>query len=171
MERIPKSVFDLIRRVCEQYPTDSNKAADEAEKRLKRLKDYPIYAEIMARRGIRDSVHDQWHNNNKKIKKDAKDWPGQDPKVVVGTSKAVQEAANRIWEYHIAGNLLGRIVCNELPALGDQELARANGYAFKGNLCHRLYGMVPKSKRELRVSEVLSEKKVRAVFVELQNDA
>lgn len=171
MQKIPQSIWDLIKRVCKQYPSDSEKAANEAERRLKRLKDYPIYAEIMARRAIRDLVFDQWHTSNRKIKKDAKEWPGQDPKVVIGKSKAVQRVAAEVWNFHIAGTLLGKIVCNELPDIGDRELKIAGGYSFRGHLCHRLYKMVPKNKRDLTVSQAISEKKVHKVFEELQNDA
>lgn len=172
MRKIPQSVRDLIKRVCEQYPTDSEAAANAAEKRLKRLKDYPIYAEIMARRAIRDSVYDEWHYDNRKMKKKIGDHPGKKAEVVIGKSKVVQKVAAEVWKFHIAGTLLGRVVCSELPEIGDRELKIAAGFSLKGNLCHRLYKMVPKSKRELMVSQVISEKRIRKVFEELKkNDA
>lgn len=171
MREIPESVRAMIKRVCEQYPDNSKKAADEAERRLTKMKDYPLYADIMACRAVRDAVYDLLHNDNRKMKKAVRDWPGQDPKVVIGKSKAVQEAAAKVWNYHIAGTLLGKIVCKELPDIGDKELRIAAGYSFKGQLCHRLYKLVPKNKRDLTVSQAISEKRVHKIFEELQEGA
>ena len=67
--------------------------------------------------------------------------------------------------YNIAGTSLGEVLGKDLLDLADIEDNRAEGHVFNSRVLRRLSDVVPENKK---VKSAISEKKLNALFSELQ---
>lgn len=161
MIKYPKSVLDVARRAVEKYKEDTQLAAKEANKNVRRLKDFEELVDLIVFKAMQDLVYDIRHATNVQTRNDAKKY-GPGPTVRPGTSKVALQPTQSVLEtYYIGSTVLGSLKGSELGKIATDERLRANGHIFNANLCSRLQPLVPKNKT---VRECVSQRKIDAIW-------
>ena len=162
----PKPVLTIVGKAAAKYGDDVEQAVAYAGKLVRRLKEYDVFAIGLVDHALRELIYDARHQTNLRIRREnGNDVDRVDPKVVVGRSPAVAEVYESVYSYLIAGMMLGSVRGDVLEGIASSERAKANGHGFNANLAEALHPMVPADKT---VREVVSEKKLQALFRRLQ---
>lgn len=160
----PKSVLEIVAKAADKYPSDIPKALDVADKAVRKLPEFEELVSDLVRSAIQDLIYEHRHSVTRQIKRETGKYKVK-PKVVVGKSKPVNEAALRsVYLMPIAGTVLGRVLGKDLLGIAKHEQDKANGSAVNARLCFRLDKLVPNTKY---VDEVLSEKRLRTILQEV----
>lgn len=165
--KFPEEVLCVCRAASERHPEDVSAAVDEAVARLKRLASYPDLVETLVRQAVQDLVYEARHVKNVRTRRENGGYGGP-PKVTVGGNAEIGRVYEDVFAYRIAGTTLGSLTGAELPAVASKEREIAGGHLFNAALCERLARSVPV---ERTVREVVSEKRLRALFRELRRPA
>lgn len=164
----PKSVLNAAKTAAERHPSDVPAAVRDAERCIRALPEFDELVDALITRAIRDLVEDARHTQVTQIKRAAGDYK-QQPKVVVGGSKAVCEAAAlSLFRMPIAGTTLGKILGGDLPEVADHEREKANGSLLNERLCRRLAKVVPAAKM---VEEAVTENRLNKIFQQVSEAA
>jgi len=164
----PQAILDTARKANARHPNDVQGAVDWAVKSGQRLKNFDEYVDRLVRRGWQEVICDLRHSITRQIKQDAGEYGGP-AKVVSGASASVARACESAYSIYIAGMTLGDVVVGDMPDIGQNERAIADGRLFNARLCDRIYALVPASKRDQRVRDVVSEKRLWAILKELSD--
>ena len=156
----PNNVLKIAKAAAVAHPLDATKATNLAIRNLSKLKDFTKLRAVFIHNAVRDLIYDSRCQVNKVIK-------GQhsSPKVIVGTSPSVQEAAVSAYDLFISGVTLGEVLGGDLDDIGDSEQAVGYGHLFNAELCWRLAKIVPEYKR---VRDAVSENKLQAIMREVR---
>lgn len=160
--QFPDSVLRIAEEAAAKYQDDIDRAAEKAEKDIRSLPDFDGLVEMLLSYAVRNLVHEARHKSNTQIRRITGRYGGP-AKVVVGRSASVARACESYYSYCVAGKALGSLLGADLEAAAQAENAIAEGHLFRVRLCRRLREMVPDEKR---VRDVVSEKKLRAIFRE-----
>jgi hypothetical protein len=160
----PASLSTVISKAAAQHPQDIDKAVTCAAKAARKLPDFSEWVDQLVNSQLRNMIHDARHSHNTRLRREAGDFGGP-AKVGLSTGAANEVAKSVYMSYAIGGTVLGAVLGSELKAIAASEHEKAQGHAFNVRLCSRLAAMVPDDKR---VSEALTEGKLKRLFVELQ---
>ena len=166
MVLIPENVQKVVEDATARYASDIDRATREAMKRIKKLPEYPQLVEMFLEKAVQEMVYDARHIVNVRTKRQAGVYGGKG-KVRVGDSSAVRRVTDSMYNYHIAGTVLGLVIGKDLPTIAESELRIGNGHLHNSRLCYYLSRIVPKDKR---VKDAVTEKKLRELFRRAQRD-
>lgn len=164
--KYPKKVIDVANKMAEKYPSDISKATEEAEKKIRKLPEFNELVDILIRNAVQDLVYDARHRSNVQVRRENGKY-GTGAKVVSGRSTSVNRAAKSVYNFHIAGTVLGAIRGDQLISIAVSEEETAEGYLFNARLCRRLSGIVPKDKT---VKDAVTERRLRSIFNEVKRE-
>lgn len=164
MNKIPKEVLDVTQSAAETHPENVKMAKGLALKNVKRLAGYQGFVDFLVRRAVEDLVDDARHATNCRVRGKAGDYVGKG-KTVSGSSGAVQRACASVYEFRIAGTILGQILGKDLEAIAHDENSIASGHLFRARLAEKLIPLVSKSKT---VQQCVKEKKLQAIFQDVE---
>lgn len=162
-----ESLAEIIADVSVKHSADIGAGVDEAERRVKRLPDFPDFAGDLIRQALREQIHQYRHKINRQQRYDAGAYGGS-AKVISASSRAVNDAARDkcYYDYFIGGTVLGELTGAELPDIAASEEEKAEGCTFNALLCRQLAKVVPDEKR---VRDAVTETKLRALFMRLRS--
>lgn len=155
----PESFLDIIETTVKEYPSDIDRATEEAEKKIRALPEFAGFVDALVRSAVRELVYDQRHIVNVRTKKQAGYYGGQTK--LNRSANGVLAAYESVYQYHIAGTVLGEILGEDLSDIAANERAIASGHTFNADLCEWLAGLVPEGKK---VHQAITEKKLRKEF-------
>ena len=161
---LPESVQKIIAAVVEKNGSDIDAAVNEAESRVRRLKDFEDLQRGLVRDALRAAIHDRRHSCNVSLRRENREYGGP-AKVSAGSSDAVNEVHRSCYGYYIGSTMLGSLLGNQLPKLAEAEEARAEGHQFNAALLRKLAPLVPEDKT---VQQSVSATKLQKMFRELQ---
>ncbi len=160
MVNVPKNVQKVVEECAAKYPSDIEKATEEAERRIVKLPEYRQLVKSLVRKAIQEMIYDARHVTNVRIKRETSRYGGTS-KITVGDSASVLEIQESVYNYQIAGTVLGSLLGRDLPAITDSERAIGNGHLVNSTLCSYLSTVVPSDKQ---VREAVTEKRLRNLF-------
>lgn len=160
---LPESIVDAVKKGTNRYPDNVKKATDHANMLCQKLPEFTEWIEDLAWCALQDQVYEVRHTMNR-AKREELGCYGGPAKVVSGSGKGVDRAARSVYLYHIAGKTLGNLFGEDLLNLSKTQMETSKGYVFNSRLLAKLHKMVPKTKQ---VREVVSEKKLKALFQEV----
>jgi len=158
--------LQIVRVAVEKHPENIEDAIKQAEHDIRKLPSFAKLVSDLVRSAIGDLVYDARHQITTSIKQAACEYGGP-AKVVVGASKSVNTAALSVYLFCIAGTTLGNLRGEQLAGIIESERAIRDGHDFNVRLCERLLTLVPKKKR---VRDVVSEKKLRGIFQQIEEE-
>ena len=158
-----ESLAQIIADVGEKHSSDIDAAVDECEKRVKRLGDYADFIGELVRQALREQIYD-WRHKANVAQRRASGFYGGAAKVLSAASEAVADAATEksLYDYFVAGTVLGELTGEMLPAIAASEREKASGHAFNAELCETLAAVVPEGKT---VRQAVKERKLRTIFM------
>lgn len=160
----PEEVLNAVKAASKKHPGDISQAIDMAVKTITKLPNYSEFVNSLVHRAIQELVYQQRHIENTNTKKNNGSYGGT-PKVNAGESHTVGKVFESVFNYKIAGTILGMVKGEDLEGIASEEEAIANGHLFNSRLCKKLSSLVPKGKM---VKEAVSEKKLQSLFREIQ---
>jgi len=160
MEKIPPEVHDIARRCAEKHKQDVNVAIAAAYEQVMKLDNFDEFVLALAHAAVSDLVYDCRHQSARAMKIAAGAYGGP-AKVIVGLSGSVQRVYESLYNYRIAGTVLGCLYGRDLADIASKEAEKASGHRFNADLCAKLATMVPDDKR---VHDVVSEKTLGNLF-------
>lgn len=152
-----ENIMAILRQAAEKYPDVPN-ALKWARPRIVGLPEFEEQVSDIITHCLREWLYDIRHEANSKMRKDA---AHSQMKTNLGESKSVQEVAEQLFAYRIAGTLLGLVMGEDLPGIVESESAKAEGHSFNARLATLLMPMVPKGKA---VEQVISGRKLWEIF-------
>lgn len=159
----PESVNEVIRDACRKFPSDITRAHAYASRLIRKLDEFDDLVNTLVEHAILGLVHQRRHHENVQIKNDTGKYSSKAK--VLGMSEEVNSVCKSVYLYNIGARTLGMLEGQELEPIADNEDAIADGHHFNANLCRRLRRLVGDG---VKVKEAVSEKKLRALFNELQ---
>jgi hypothetical protein len=158
-----ESLAQIVADVGEKHSSDIDAAVDECERRVKRLNDFKDFIGDLVRQALREQIHTWRHRANVAQRKSSGFYGGV-AKVVAAASEAVADAASEksLYDYFVAGTVLGELTGEQLPGIASGEREKADGHAFNADLCEALAAIVPEGKT---VREAVKEGKLRTIFM------
>lgn len=160
MEKIPQEVHDIARQCAEKHKQDVRAAIDAAYDKVRNLDDFDEFVQSLVYGAISDLVYDCRHQSARAMKINAGAYGGA-AKVTAGSSGSVQRTYDSLYNYRIAGTVLGCLYGRDLADIAKSEAEKASGHRFNAGLCAKLATMVPDDKR---VHDVVSEKTLGNLF-------
>lgn len=157
--KVPENVLPLVEAAVKANPTDIEKAAHDAAKKIKKLPEFPEIMAQLFQNAVREIVYDVRHAMNVRTKRQA-GYYGQEAKVN-RVSDGVLRSYESVYSYYIGGTVLGDIKGEALRGIAENERAIAVGHTFNAKLCEWLAEQVPEDKA---VREVIPEKCLRKEF-------
>jgi len=162
----PKQILKIVGKCAAKYGDDVEHAVTYAGKQVRRLKEFDSFASGLIDHALRELIYDARHQTNLRIRREnGNDSDRVDPKVIVGRSPAVAEVYESVYNYLIAGMMLGSVCGEMLESIAASERARAGGHTFNAHLAEELRLLVPEDKT---VREVVSEEHLQKLFRRLQ---
>lgn len=162
----PQNVLRVVEKAVEKHPTDIEAAVTQAERAVRKLDEFSELVDTLVRHAIQELVYDCRHHMNVATKNQNGEYDNP-AKVTSAASSAVQRAADSVYLFKIAGTILGDLTGKELPVVAANETAVASGHAFNAWICNKLSPLVPEDKR---VRDAVSEKKLRSIFQQAQEE-
>ena len=156
----PTKITDIAKDSCTKYP-DVQEAIAKTINRVKRLKDYKSFMNVLVYNALTDLVYDTRHRSNVAIKRQAGEYGTGNKTDYVGT-RSVQQATKNYLNYYIAGRTLGNILGSEIEDLIDIEVSLSDGHDYNTRILEALKKIVPEDKR---VKDVVSNKQLEAIFI------
>jgi hypothetical protein len=154
-------VLEIVAESSAKYADDVTKAIDDAERKVRKLPEFPSLVSNMVRGYIQDLVYDARHATKRQMKKEHGQYGGPS-KVIVGSSKIVNEVSlSSLYQLPMDGTILGLIFGSDLVGIAEREQSKADGHDFNARLCLRLAPLVPKNKR---VQEAVTEKVLKTLY-------
>lgn len=161
MTEYPESVLRIAKAAVLKYKEDVQEAVKEANKNVRRLKNFDELVDLLVSKAMQDLVYDVRHTTNVQTRRDEGKY-GPGAKVGVGSSEAVQRASQSVLDsYFIGATVLGSLLGKQLQEIEDSERMIANGHNFNAELCSRLKPLVPANKT---VRECVSKRKIRTIW-------
>lgn len=158
-------VLEIIRRAAARHANDIEKAAEVAERDIRRLPNFNELVEQLVKTAILRLVHLARASANVTIRRAS----GGNPRVIVGDSEELRQIADECiyLNYCIGSQTLGMLTGAELVEVADSEEAVAEGHLFNVKLARYLKRLVPDDKR---VKDVISETRMATIFRKLQTN-
>ena len=152
----PKSVLDAARSAALAFLDDIPTAIDTAEAEIRELPEFEEVIVALLRSAVRELVYQARHVHNVKIKNTARYYGGP-KKIHAPGTKAVEEVYANVYQYCIAGTMLGFLLGEQLLDLAKSEQAVGDGHLKNAKLLQELSRLV---KTGQRVQDVVSQKKL-----------
>jgi len=167
MVDMPDNILDIVRQETEANPEDIDKAVSKAFSRVKRLNTYKAFTENLVKQALRSMIQDRRHSSNTALRKAAGQY-GKPAKVKVGESRSVKGVAQSMYNYYIAGTMLGSLLGKDLQGIANNEAATGQGHLINARLLTSLVKLVPEEKQ---VRQAVTEKKLHKLYQEAANSA
>lgn len=164
MTEYPENVLRAAEKSVLKHPNDLDKAIEQCEKSVRRLKTFDSLVDFLIHKALQDLVYEKRHTMNVSMKRAASEYGGLG-KVISGHSEGLARAARSVYLYHIGGSTLGALTGDQLEQIATDEQMIADGHLFNANLCLKLQPLVKKGKT---VKDCVNEKKLNAIFVGLE---
>jgi hypothetical protein len=161
---IPSNVIAIARDAAEKHGDDIRAAVVEAEQRIRKLAEFADFENALITNAIQEMVYDARHRWSGQLKKSSGGY-NTTQNVIPGKTESFAAVTRSLYTYCIGGQMLGSVLGASLTKIASSESAVAAGHVFNARLCRRLAGMVPEDKT---VKQVVSERKLKAIFAELQ---
>ncbi len=160
----PEPVLVAVKVATAANPGDISKATQEAEIAIRKLYTDKQLGEIFITSAIQELVYERRHQDNRDIKRAIGAYDST-RKVKQEESQAVQRVFESVYEYRIAGTILGDLLGEQLLPIADSEEAIANGHMANGTLLRKLRPMV---RNGCKVRDEVSVRKLVNVFKQVK---
>ena len=124
--RYPTEVIEAVDAAIAAHAGGVAEAVEAAVAAVRALPDYRSFVNGLVHNAVMSLVHDRRHQANTKIKREMGFYGGP-PKVETATSAGVAAAAESVYQYRVAGRVLGDLLGGELAPLADAEEGRGRG--------------------------------------------
>ncbi len=160
---VPDSVLSIIAKATRRNPSDIYKAVEQAYRHVRELPEFDSLVESLVKQALRSLIHDSRHTMNTAMKCERGCYGG-DAKVKAGASESANRLYLELYNYHVAGTVLGELLGGKLEGIADSEEAKANGHGFNAKLLRELNPMVPEG---VRVRDAVKLTKLKLIFERL----
>ena len=159
MIEFPENVRSIVKKATAKHLADIQKATSEAEKQIRKLKEFDGLANLLVTSAVQEMVYDIRHQMNTEIKnQEGREGGKTKVKSSSDAVKAVYESS--YFNLFIGGSILGMLTGGELVDVASSERAIAAGYTFNADLALELSRIVPEDKT---VRQSVSSKKLDAI--------
>lgn len=156
----PESFLSIVKKMAFRYGTNIEKAVENAETAIRQLPEFGEIQRGLVTEAIRHLIHDARHKANLKMRRESGSHVAP-TRVTTGSSTVVKRVAESLFNYRIAGTLLGVLTGEDLPGIIESESNIAEGHTFNANLCRKLLPLVEKDKT---VKDSVSQAKLKTLF-------
>jgi hypothetical protein len=164
---VPESVRKIADDAARDHLLDIEAAVAQVERNVRELPNFDQIVTNLLKVAIHDLVYDARHKFNVQMKRDTGRYGGP-PTVRVGESDGVGRAFASVYDYCIAGTVLGDIIGSRIDELAEHEDNLANGHKFNAAVLRWLKSKGVKGDK--RVREVVSEGQLRNAFDRIQKE-
>jgi hypothetical protein len=158
----PKSVMEVIESTAVRYKEDAEKATRLAIQAIQKLPEYSKFVDGLVADAVGTLIHRHRYESNRQMRNDVGWYSERSARIVkTETSKGVLAVAESVFNYRVAGTILGKILGKEMELIASREERSGVTHMANAKLLRQLQKIVPENST---VEEAITEKSLRRMM-------